>query len=64
VDNCVISLNSKEEYEYFKEKSVKMFAEAKMELRQWESNSEPGETPVTSVLVLGEVGQSKGRTLL
>jgi len=52
VNNCVISVNTEEEYEDFKEKSVKMFAEAKMKLRQWKSNLKPGESPVTSVLGL------------
>ncbi|XP_021947059.1 uncharacterized protein LOC110845007 [Folsomia candida] len=40
VDNCVMSVNSSEEYFIFKNKSTAILADAKMELRQWESNVE------------------------
>ncbi|OXA50284.1 Pro-Pol polyprotein [Folsomia candida] len=40
VDNCVMSVNSSEEYFMFKNKSTAILADAKMDLRQCESNVE------------------------
>ncbi|OXA42876.1 Prolyl 4-hydroxylase subunit alpha-3 [Folsomia candida] len=40
VYNCVLSFNHKEDYMAFKESSVEIMADAKMELRQWESNAD------------------------
>lgn len=42
VDNCVTSVNNMQEYEDFKEVSIQMMLEAKMELRQWEVTSGEG----------------------
>lgn len=39
VDNSVTSVNTPEEYNKFKRDSVRILAEAKMELRQWEHNA-------------------------
>jgi len=51
VDNCVTSFNSVNEYEKFKEKSTLMLKSVRMDLQQWESNSETGsENAITNVL--------------
>ncbi|XP_021965751.1 uncharacterized protein LOC110860944 [Folsomia candida] len=42
VDNCVLSVDSVDEYQEFKEKSVQILADAKMELRQWECSAGQG----------------------
>jgi hypothetical protein len=39
VDNCVTSVNTFEEYEIFRQQSIEIMAEAKMDLRQWECSS-------------------------
>lgn len=40
VDNCVTSVDSYEEYEYFKEEATKLMADCKMELRLWTCSGE------------------------
>ncbi|XP_021959017.1 uncharacterized protein LOC110854896 [Folsomia candida] len=40
VDNCVVSLDTDEEYEEFRQKSITLLAEAKMDLRQWERSND------------------------
>ncbi|OXA46713.1 Pro-Pol polyprotein [Folsomia candida] len=54
VDNCVLSFDHKEDYRQFKESSVAIMADAKMDLRQWESNVDlqEGASHLTSVLGL------------
>lgn len=53
VDNCVTSVDTMEEYEEFKEKSVHLLEDAKMDLRQWEVSSAEGSSqPLTTVLGL------------
>ena len=51
VDNVVTSLDNEDQYKTFKEKSIAIFDEAKMDLRQWESNLDDS-GGVTSVLGL------------
>jgi len=53
VDNSVASFSTVEEYVEFRQKTTEILAEAKMDLRQWESNIETEtENQVTSVLGL------------
>ena len=53
VDNCVISLNSTEDYEEFKAFATDVMKEAKMDLRLWETNSSVSEGEEASSSVLG-----------
>ncbi|CAG7817296.1 unnamed protein product, partial [Allacma fusca] len=53
VDNCVISLETAEIYESFKSKAIELMAEAKMDLRLWESNLEFHESGSKTSKVLG-----------
>ena len=43
VDNCVTSLDSAEELDTFKGKAIALLADAKMDLRQWESSVDNNE---------------------
>jgi len=40
VDNVVLSVNEEQEYLEFRDRSVSLFMDAKMDLRQWETNLE------------------------
>jgi len=52
VDNCVLSFDTQQEYKEFKKVSIKILADARMDLCQWESNKEDSEEDMTSVLGL------------
>ena len=52
VDNSVVSFDEVEDYRKFREEATHLMEQAKMELRQWESNSEVEGHPVTCVLGL------------
>ena len=52
VDNCVVSLSNEEEYEEFRDKSVAVMNDARMDLRQWETNLDQGGDRITTVLGL------------
>ncbi|CAL8131492.1 unnamed protein product [Orchesella dallaii] len=52
VDNCVASVDTVEEYEEFKRKSIHMLEDAKMELRMWMSNKDVEDSSII-VPVLG-----------
>jgi hypothetical protein len=53
VDKVVVSLDAKEEYEEFRRKATAIFAEAKMDLRLWESNCESPREGEATTNVLG-----------
>ncbi len=52
VDNCVLSVDTMQEYEDFKRISTDLLAEAQMDLRQWECSGDETEPRVTNILGL------------
>lgn len=51
VDNSVVSVDTEEEYQFFRSEAVQILAEARMELRQWETSiDDPNKKPITTVL--------------
>jgi hypothetical protein len=52
VDNCVLAVNTIEEYETFKEKATQILSDSKMELRQWEHTGDGTAERVANVLGL------------
>jgi len=47
VDNCVVSLETMQQYKQFKDVSVALLSDAKMDLRKWETNCEESEEKLT-----------------
>jgi hypothetical protein len=52
VDNCVLSVDTYQEYEHFKKMSTELLADAQMDLTQWEYSGDKAEQQVTNVLGL------------
>jgi len=53
VDNCVTSVSNEDEYEEFKDKSIRIMNNAKMELRCWERGGVSQEKSNENTMVLG-----------